>query len=167
MHWYPFHWYPYLCIGMDAVMEWIGIQCIGIHCYAMDTNPRPGSGQGKGTKRARGGLITIPATNQISGGENHVQLRCLRRRTGAARPYAPHRLREEPVPHRRPGLLPTSHRQGRGGRRRHHRGEGRRGAGGVRISGVNIPGSEHCGACLTPSPMDRCTPSPGTNPRLH
>ena len=37
---------------------------------------------------------------------------------------------KEPVPHRRPGLLPTPHHQGRGGRRRQHRRQGRRRAGG-------------------------------------
>ena len=52
------------------------MQCIGIHYYAMETNPRPGSGPGKGTKRARGALPTLPETNQTSGGENHVQVRC-------------------------------------------------------------------------------------------
>ena len=53
-------------------------------------------------------------------------MRYLRRRTGAARPRAPHRLRENAVAHRRPGLLSPPRHQGGRGRRRHRRGQGRR-----------------------------------------
>lgn len=40
-------------------------------------------------------------------------MRCLRRGTGAARSRAPHRLREDAVAHRRPGLLTPPRHQGR------------------------------------------------------
>ena len=43
MDWYPFEWYPYLSIGMDVVMEWIGIQCIGVHSIPMQFIPGPGA----------------------------------------------------------------------------------------------------------------------------
>ena len=45
--------------------------------------------------------------------------------TGTNRPHTSHRLRQEPVPAGRPSLLlPPLYHQGRGGRRRHHRGQG-------------------------------------------
>ena len=44
----------------------------------------------------------------------------------AAPPYTPHRLRQEPVPHRWTGLLPPPHHENGRGRRRHRRGEARR-----------------------------------------
>ena len=52
-------------------------------------------------------------------------MRCLRRRVGAARPRSPHRLRQEPLPYRRPRLLSPPHHQSRRGRRRHCRGQAR------------------------------------------
>lgn len=42
---------------------------------------------------------------------------------GAARPRAPHRLCEDPVPYSRPRLPPPPHHRGRGGRRRGRRGQ--------------------------------------------
>ena len=88
-------------------------------------------------KRVREWFTTTPPTNPITGCDNHAQLRCLRRRTGAARTRSPHGLREEPVRHRRTGLLPPPpHHQGRGARRHHHRYEGWRRAGHSSSPGV-------------------------------
>ena len=51
-------------------------------------------------------------------------------------PRSPHRLRQEPVPHRRTGLVPPPHHQGCGGRRRHQRDQCRRRPGGDPAPGV-------------------------------
>ena len=112
------------------VMDWIGNQCIGVHCIPMQFIP------GQGTlptpvpgKEQRGtGRFHYTAGNESDhGGDSHGPMRCLRRGTGTARPRSPHGLRQDPLPHRRPGLLPPPpHHQCRGGRRRHRRGENRR-----------------------------------------
>ena len=78
----------------------------------------------------------MPVTPHITLRWAHAKLRCLRRRTGAARPRSPHSPPQEPVPASRPNLLTPPSRmidaghQGRDGGRRHHRGHGRRRCGG-------------------------------------
>ena len=52
-------------------MEWIGIQCIGIHCMPLGTSPRPGALPGQ-TQRGAGGFHYNPV-NAI----NHPEVRTM------------------------------------------------------------------------------------------
>ena len=61
-------------------------------------------------------------------------MRCPRRPARAARPSAPHRLREDHLPHSWTGLLPPPRHQGSGGRRHYRRGQAR-----CRTGGASAP----------------------------
>ena len=144
----------------------IGVQSIGIHANGVDTflwntfirdgldwyplpsssvhtNGRQSTAQrgrrlaGENDKGDRGLFTTMPATSGHQ--EVRVMPRCVACGSKLEPPVrSPHRLRQEPVPHRRPGVLPPPHRQGRGGRRCNHGGQTRRRLSGERSTGVNL-----------------------------
>ena len=70
----------------------MGDRSVGIYCIPMDTK-RPwntvGDRLGKGQRGPGAFHYNTGKAVKSPGGENHAQLRCLRRRTGAARPRSP------------------------------------------------------------------------------
>ena len=119
MHFNGIHTYP-----LDWTAGWNGLvtnAMVSIVYQSMAWR-RPGiSAKGYGWFSLQSGQ-----RHTITGGEHHTQLRCLRHRTGAARPHAPHRLRQDAAPHRRPGLLPPPRHQDGRGRRHYYRDQARR-----------------------------------------
>ena len=117
LHWYPFQWYGYHSYGMHS--QWNGLVCnallsIPYQWIAIDCLARRATGWGKRPTSPGALSLQLRQRHKSPGGENHAQLRCRRRPTGTARPRSPHRPRQDPLPHRRPGLLSPPHHQGRG-----------------------------------------------------
>ena len=106
----PFRWNAFTRNELD----WYLLPSSSLHTNGWQlTAQRGGRLSGENEKRDRGAVHYNAGNVRSPGGETNARLRCLRRGTGAAHSRSPHRLRQEPVPHRRPRLLPPPHHQGR------------------------------------------------------